>query len=366
MSDQQIPRQEPSGAGPGQPQMPPPPSQMPPQPAEAPPPPFGPTATAGATAPPPRKRKMGLIAGAIVVALAIVGGVAAFAILGGSDEGGGGGGTTIDAVSIAFAYSEGQSETFLQHMTMTGQLDAPDLGFSQPIDMDVTQTMTWEVVSVDDQGVATIEVSQTDMTGTVNGTEVPAAGVSEPIQMQIAPDGRILSAGGMSFANIEQTSGASFPGMGQVTPLLPDGPVEPGDTWTKHFSQDMPFGEGTITFDATSTLEGYEDVDGVDAAVVSTQYTVPLNFTLDFADLIAAMGDSGSSTSDLAELQDASIAYGGQGTFSMKSWVDTDAKEMLKSSSSGSFDMTMEFTGVPGVEGQLTFTGEFTQDVEKQ
>lgn len=330
-------------------------SQHEPLPMELPPPP-----PPGAS--PPKRRRTGLVVGTLVAVLALVAGFTAVAVLGGNED-------RAQAQPLGLTFTQGESETYTIHSTMDASLQAPSLG-SQTLDMDATQTVTWEVVSVADDGTATIRVSVTDMSGTVNGTEIPStAAHSQPFDMQIAQDGRILSVGGMSLAAFEQTPGASFPGMSQLTPLLPDEPVSPGDSWEKTFSQDVPFGEGTIGFTATSTLEGYEEVNGVDAARVTTELTVPLDFTLDLGDLLATIGDSlgatGPTDAELDLIADASIAYGGQGTVSMTSWVDAEAKEMLRSSSEGSFDIAMTFTGVPGFDGEMAFDGTFTQDVER-
>ncbi len=330
------------------------PSSIPPMP---PPPP--PAAAPAPEAAPPKQRTTGLVVGALVVVVAVIAGLVAFNVLVDKER--------ANATPLALAFTAGQSETYTMHMTMDGTLNAGELLGEQPIVMDVTQVVTWEVVSVDDEGVATIEVTTTEMSGTMNGVAVPAEVSSTPtVEMQIAPDGRILSAGGMSFSGLEQTGGASFPGMGQMTPLLPDGPVAPGDTWTKDFSQEIPFGEGTIEFTSTSTLERYEDVDGVNAAVITTEFTVPMDFTLDFGELLASFGDTIGVTgaTGLAGFADASIAYGGQGTFRQTSWIDPGAEKMLKTSSAGSFDMTMAFSGLDVFEGQtMSFAGDFTQDL---
>lgn len=330
----------------------------PPPPVVPPPTPPGPESWA-APGTSSGRRRTGPIVIAVVAVLAIVGGLVAFTTLGGD-------GPSARALPLALAFAEGQHETYTTHMTMDGQMDLGELMGSQPVVMDVTQTVTWEVTAVDDEGVATVTVTVDEMRGTVNGMAVPdAASSTPPVEMRIAPDGRILSAGGMSFAGADVTGGATFPGMGQMTPLLPDEPVEPGDTWTKDFSQEVPFGEGTIEFTSTSTLERYEDVDGVNAAVVTTEFTVPMDFTIDFAELLATVGSEGMPTGS-GDLEDASIAYAGEGAFRQTAWVDTDAERMLKMTSSGSFDMTMAFSGLGLFEGvDIVFTGDFTQDLTR-
>jgi hypothetical protein len=232
--------------------------------------------------------------------------------------------------------------------------------------MDVTEVVTWEATSVDDEGVTTISMTVDEMSGSVNGIEIPAeASAIPPVEIQVASDGRILSAGGMSFAGFEQTGGASFPGMGQMTPLLPDEPVEPGDTWSKDFSQEIPFGEGTIEFTATSTFERYEEVDGVETAVITTSYTVPMDFTIDFGELLATMGGAEASAG-LEGFEEASLTYAGEGSFVQTAWVDPEAEQMLKMTASGSFDMTMGFSGLDIFEGQtIGFRGDFAEDLTR-
>jgi len=63
---------------------------------------------------------------------------------------------------------------------------------------------------------------------------------------------------------------------------------------------------------------------------------------------------------------DASMAYSGSGTFTQTSWVDLEAKELLRTESSGDFDMTVAFAGVPGFDGTMAFTGTFTQELDRR
>jgi hypothetical protein len=324
------------------------------------PPPPAPGLDPRTASPPAKRRPTRLVAGAIVVVIAVIAGAVAFSMLGSKEP-------RANAQPRALAFNSGESETYTMHMTMDGRMSAGELlGGEQQVLMDVTQVVTWEVKAVDEDGVATINVTVDEMRGTVNGLPIPSeAATTPPIEIQVAPDGRIVSAGGLSFLGSGQTGGASFPGMDQMTPLLPDGAVAPGDTWAKEFSQDVPFGEGKIEFTATSTFERYEDVNGIDAAVVTTEYTVPLDFSIDFDELLAAMGGAEGVT-DLSEFGGVSLAYGGEGSFEQTAWIDPGAEEMLKTSSSGSFDMTMRFEGLDLFDGQtIAFAGEFTQELSR-
>jgi hypothetical protein len=311
------------------------------------------------SAPAPSKRKA-LIAGAIVGTLILITGITVYAFVqGGSAE----------AQPLALSFTQGQSQTYEIHQTMDADIASDVLG-SQPISMDITQVVGWEVVSVADDGTATIEVTVSEMSGTVNGTELPDTPVP-PIEIVIAPDGRIVSAGGLALGGAGQTQGFGFPGMGQLTPLLPDEgeTVAVGDSWDKSYSQEFPFGEGTIEFTATSTYERDETVNGREAAVIVTEMTVPMEFTLSFADLLEALGPevTGATGADLSLFEDAQIAYAGEGIIAQTSFVDLEAKELLQTESSGTFEIVMSFTGIPGLEvagpAEVAFDGTFTQEM---
>ncbi len=318
-------------------------------------------------APPPApgpetpKRRRGMIAVAVAVVLVVVAGLIAFAITR-SDP--------AEAQPLALSFTQGQERTYDVHQTMDATISSPLFG-NEPLSMDVSQVVGWKVVSVDDAGTATIEVTVSEMSGTLNGTQVPSAPVP-PIEIQIAADGRVLSAGGLSLGGAAETQGFGFPGMGQLTPILPDDgdAVSVGDTWDKEFSQDFPFGEGTIDFSATSTYVRNETVNGREAAVIETQMTVPIDVTLDLAQLLDALGPEitgATGAAGLEQLGEGSIAYAGQGAFTQTSFVDLDAQELLKTQSRGRFDISMTFEGIPGLaqgSAEMDFAGSFTQGLE--
>jgi hypothetical protein len=323
-------------------------------------PPAPPTPTPTAT---PERRRTGLVFGAIVAVLALVGAFA-FVSTRGDDS--------AQAQALALSFSPGRSETYEIHQTMNGTLSSDLLGGDQPIDLEMTQRVGWAVTDVDAQGNATIRVTVDHVSGTLGGQPIPSASADmQPIDMVVAPDGRVLSAGGLALGGAGQTNGFGFPGMSQIMPILPDDgrAVAPGDTWDKSFSQPFPFGDGRIRYTATSRYDRNVTVDGREAAVIVTDMKVPLDFTLRFADLLDAMGGSDalpSGATGLDALGDASIVYGGQGSFTQTSSVDLAARELVRSSSSGDFDISMSLRGVPGMDaGAIAFRGTFTQDLSK-
>ena len=270
--------------------------------------------------------------------------------------------------ALAFAFGPGDTTGFRQHISMEGTIAVGEMG-TQPMVMDMTQTVRWEVLSVDGDGVATVEIRVDDMSGTVNGIPVPGIASDQSFTMRISPDGQIVTANGMAFGGSADAGGMGFPGMDQVTPVFPDHPVSPGDTWEKQFSQKFPFGKGAIDYTARSAFERYEDVDGSRTAVVTTRFTVPLDFTIDVGELFEAFGDSlGATPTEPSDLADARMIYTGSGSFAMTSWLDLATRELVKSSSSGDFDMTIRVTGFPdgpGFPGRFSFDGSFTQELER-
>jgi hypothetical protein len=299
------------------------------------------------------------VTGAVVLALALIAGAVVFVQV----RGGG----SAEARPLALRFTAGQSTTYELHQTMDGRVSSDLLG-EQDLTMDMTQVSTWEVLSVDADGVATIELTVTEFSGSMNGNEIPNAGAGvPPVEFRVAPDGRILSAGGLALGGAGQTDGFGFPGMGQLTPILPDDgqAVAPGDTWEKSYSQEFPYGEGTIAFSSTNSYDRNEDVNGREAAVIVSELSVPLDFSIELDRMLEALGgEMPAGATGLDQIAGATLAYEGGGEFTMTSWVDLDAEELLRSRSAGDFDIEMRFEGFAGFDGTMAFTGAFTQDLE--
>lgn len=272
----------------------------------------------------------------------------------------------VDLRTIALAFTRGQTSSYRLSMSWDGTMSTGGAG-DQPMDLVLGETITWTVMDVSSDGVATIRAEISDVTGSFNGASMPAGSTSVPaITMRIAPDGRVLDAGGLAFGSEGTSSGLGLPGMGQVTPLLPDHTVSPGDTWDTHFSQPNPFGTGAFTYDAHSRLEGYEDVDGMRAARIRSDLRMPFDFDVDLTRLLGAMGTAPSGSTGLAALGNATFHYGGSGSFTQTAWVDLDAKQMVKTDSAGSFEMKISLAGVPQMStDEIDFQGRFTQSMEQ-
>jgi hypothetical protein len=310
---------------------------------------------------PPRRVRPRLVIGAVAVVVALVAGFVAVQLTRSEEK--------AEAQALAFAFTQGQTQTYLVHMAMNGTMAMEGFGQASagemPLEMDMTETVTWKVLSVDGNGVATIEASVTHVSGTVNGVAIPdSAAGSAPTQMKIAPNGRLLDVGGMSIPSSLQGAGGleGVPGLDQYTPLLPDYPVEPGDSWTKVFREKIPFGRGTMQFTTVNTFDRYEVVNGVRAAVITTGLNLPLDFTIDFDKLLAGQEEASGGV----DMSGVSASYGGEVSLSVTAWVDPSAKQLLKSSASGDIDMTMEMSGAEAFEGQMTLKGTFSEEMVRK
>ena len=312
---------------------------------------------------PPRRR--GLLAGAVALAVVLVAGAVAIVLT----QGGG----SAEAQPLALRFVEGQTETYDIAMTLDARVssDMSDFPGEIPLDVEMTEVVTWEVVSVDDQGLATIEVSVTELSGSVSGFEIPTETADvPPTQIVIAPDGRIVSIDGMPIGGLGEMPGVGFPGTNQLTPLLPDEgtAVAPGDTWTKELSQQMPFGEGAVELTATSRYDRNEDVNGREAAVIVTEMTIPFDLSFDLEDLAAfgrELGATGPTGMDV--MGDATVSASGSATITQTSYVDLEAMELLRTESSGDVDVEMALGGMAGFDdATMTFAGSFTQELERR
>jgi hypothetical protein len=328
------------------------------------PPPPAPPVPAGG-----RSRLVVVVAGALAVVL-VVTGLVLFR-----------GGGRAEAVPLALDFAPGESETYRISQTIEGDLALSGFGGEIPegfsgmhLVLEMSETVTWDVLAVDEDGVATISVTTSDATATFNGIEAPSSElVGPPVEMRVAPDGRILSIDDVSFAGMEGgglPGQGSLPGMSQITPLLPEdgAPVAPGDTWDASYSQDFPLAEGSIDYDVHSTYLRNEEVDGVDAAVIRSTMTVPLDLIFRMKDVAAFIAEhegvsEGPTEEELSELRHATLAFEGNLELDMTSFVDFAGQKLLRSESAGTFDFTMEFAGFPDFEGTMSFGGDFTQEM---
>jgi hypothetical protein len=291
---------------------------------------------------------------ALALVVVVLGAVGAYWFLNRPAKSGGPG------TAFALSLTKGSSYRYSTEVFASGTLTVS--GERVPFSMDLSQTMGWAVKSVDAHGTATVSVSVEAMSGQVDGAPVSATEIP-PVTVKVTKDGQMLSAVGFA-PELGSDFGSSLPGSDQFLPALPDHPVQPGDTWTTSYDQDVPYADGTLHYEATNTLLRYEDIDGVRAAVIQTHLELPLNITFKLAEMAKAFGDSAEDVPSGAKM-----VFRGEVTMDQTSWFDPAAGELVKTSARGNFDMHIAFKGIPQSElpggDDVSFVGSMAVKVDR-
>jgi type IV pilus assembly protein PilA len=239
-------------------------------------------------------------------------------------------------------------------------------GQQLPFNMQMDQTLSWRVESVDSDGTATVAVTAKTDSAVFNGQAAPVV-PTQTTRIRVAKDGRILSAG-FQITDLASNSdlGSLVPGSDQFMPLLPDHPVEVGDTWTKSFDQEMPFGMGRLRYDVESSLLRYEMVDRNRYAVLFSRFSLPLDMTIDLRKVLAASGTAGQI---LPGGVNPKMKFGGTMNMQQTAWFDQAHGELDRTSADATFDMTIEFADFPqqagAPAGAMKFSGTMNLQVQR-
>lgn len=256
---------------------------------------------------------------------------------------------TVQARAFSTGFKAGDTIRYRIHTTASGTIQA---GSQQvPISSDHTLAEIIQVASVDAAGAATLTVTTEDVTG--NATAGSGSTAPTSATMVIGSDGRIKSGAAT------QLNGRvpSLPGLDQLTPIFPGHSVKPGDTWTSEDSRPNPFGAGGFNFTAHNRYVKDEAVGGSSAAVVDTILEGPVDFTIDFTKVAGAITTGA---------QAAPIHYTGSVNNSRRYWVDLASHQVLKSTASGTYQLTYALTVPAGQAGgpqQVDFSGKIKTDL---
>jgi hypothetical protein len=245
----------------------------------------------------------------------------------------------------ALALSLSQGQTYRYHLDMSFDGSVKVAGQAAPVSTQFGEDFTWKVESVDATGLATVTMTIESITSTVNGQTEPAGGPLT-VQMKVARDGRILTAGNLALTGSSSTT-QGFPGTDQFLPLLPDHPVKPGDAWDKTFDQSIPFDIGKIHYVAHNSYLRNEDVGGVQAAVIAGTVKVPLDLTIDPNEISQAL----DTPADPTIPKGAKVLFTGTMDLTQTAWLDLAKHTLLKGSLTGAMDMTIQLKGVPAPAG---------------
>lgn len=273
----------------------------------------------------------------------------------------------VQAQSISLGYKTGQTFKYGFHVVMKYTVAAS--GMSIPLDMDLSAKQNVTVKSVDSSGTADLSVDinnvsiKMSMSGTTNTTTTNTGGT---IDMKVAKDGRVLSVNGNAFGTSTALPGMTGTQGGVVSAILPDHPVKPGDTWTKSYDQPNPLGTSAIHATSNNTYLRDETLGGVKTAVIESKLKTSLDMTIDLSSMLGAAG-APSSTGGAPGAETLSMK--GTSTSVTTTWIDTSARRIVKTHSTGSVNATLTVNipagsaTTPGLSGPITFKGTQTLDL---
>ena len=228
-----------------------------------------------------------------------------------------------------------------------------------PIKADASSDTAWKVVSVDANGVTTVDLTLTNLKTTFTGSFSPGSTTTsttttttQHIQFQVAPTGEFVSGGGPSGPpsplSVEQ--GLGPPGTDQFLAILPGHSVKPGDTWTKSFTRPNPFGQGSMTYRTENRFLRYDNLKSGRAVVIETTATVPLDFTFDPQKAMSATGGLASPPSlPLPAPVSGQLHIQGTSSTDTTTWFDVKTDQVEKMTTVDSTDETTTFLGFPGL-----------------
>lgn len=279
------------------------------------------------------RSRWAIIGGVVALVVVIVAGVVLFMPKGAEGE------------PIAYSFEEGQKLSYRMSANMDGTVSMGEIG-SQDMSLEMGGIIHMEVVSVDAEGVATVETSLDDLY--MRSTPPTDAGVPSSVTKQtlrIAPDGTILE-GSLGFSELGATS-QTPPGWDQYSPMLPDEPVSPGDTWSDE--TEIPFmGDETITISSETQLLDYVVEDGEQVAVVRSDTTVPLDIEISLADIASQMGLA-SSELGLPKGADPKISYEGTMEMQTTARIAPVSQELKGTVTEGTMIVDITVKDMPGV-----------------
>ena len=276
---------------------------------------------------------------------------------------------TVSAHSISLAYKSGDSYKYALHFVLNYQIGISSVGMTLPLNLDLSGKEAVKVNSVDSSGVADVTITITDLStkSVVNGTTTTTTTASTTINVKIGPDGRILSVNGSALGN-SSLPGISGTDSAFISAILPDKPVKPGDTWSKTYDESNPTGStGAVHVTTDNKYVKDETVGSVNAAVVDSKINATIDLKFDMSMLGGSGGTSLFPTGGSGGIQGLSMK--GTVKSDVTSWIDSGARHIVKSHSTGSLDATLDFnlapgaTPQPGLSGPITFKGTQTLDM---
>ncbi|HKF16477.1 MAG TPA: hypothetical protein VKF14_04680 [Candidatus Dormibacteraeota bacterium] len=262
------------------------------------------------------------------------------------------------ASMIRIAFKEGDSYRYHYRSALQATMTMGQ-GAELPIKVDASADATWKVVSVDANGVTTVDLTMTNLKTTFTGSFPPGSTTTsttttttQHIEFQVAPTGEIVSGGGPSGppSVFSMAQGLGPPGTDQFLAILPGHTVKPGDTWTKSFTRPNPSGQGSMTYTTENRFLRYDNLKSGRAAVIQTTATVPLDVTIDLQKVMSATGGLASPPPlPIAAPVSGQVHIQGTSSTDTTTWFDVRTDQVEKMTTVDSTDETTTFLGFSGL-----------------
>jgi len=259
---------------------------------------------------------------------------------------------------IRIAFKEGDSYRYHYRSALQATMTMGQ-GAELPIKADASADATWKVVSVDANGVTTVDLTMTNLKTTFTGSFPPGSTTTsttttttQHIEFHVAPTGEIVSGGGPSGppSVFSMAQGLGPPGTDQFLAILPGHTVKPGDTWTKSFTRPNPSGQGSMTYTTENRFLRYDNLKSGRAAVIQTTATVPLDVTIDLQKVMSATGGLASPPPlPIAAPVSGQVHIQGTSSTDTTTWFDVRTDQVEKMTTVDSTDETTTFLGFSGL-----------------
>ncbi|MEP7059098.1 MAG: hypothetical protein ABI828_00080 [Actinomycetota bacterium] len=263
------------------------------------------------------------------------------------------------AVSVDVTFKPGETLRFHMIMNVSGVTLS---GTSpRPAEDEIQADVTWRVVTVDPSGTALVVQTVSDPTMTTNGLPTTLSDLP-PTKIKIGADGQVRASTGVNLFS-GGAPGPAQAGIARPMAFLPGHPVAEGDIWRTQASQ--AFWGSALSYASTSQFLRREMLDGVDAAVIETRATVPVDVTVK----VSALDDVLSLPVSQVPAA-ASASYSGSLTdTTTTSWVDPATGSLLKTVSRGTYSIRLALHGFPKSvltgDGTGTLSGELSMELTR-
>jgi hypothetical protein len=256
---------------------------------------------------------------------------------------------------LALLFRSGQTSAYRMSMKVNATIAAS--GRSQSLDSISSENVHWDVLSVNPNGTATIEVTASNATVTTNGRTQPID--VAPQTLLLTRDGRLLSANaGTLFA--DAPGGRLLGGGGELSAILPGTATKPGQSWTRHVSFTML--GSSLKYTLRSTYLRDERLGAEHAAVVRTDGTVPVDVSVRLSQFATLLGFGG-------RVPPAALLHE-QGNMRVHtvSWIDLGARRLLKTNGTSRMALQLTVSGVKGATriGPIALNGILAMSLQRR